>query len=271
MSAWPIVEAALHRWIRESTGIPGSSVIWPAKGRPELDPPSAEMTVLGQRDFTLPGAPEKRSSQNVAWTITVTAGPGTHSIDLFTVASADPVDSTEVTMPGGTSVTDARDALVSQATADFPDLVVAASGTDALTLTGTATLRAFHIGVSPTLSQDLTAGPVQVLRATPGQVVVSIEFRSSATAGDLTAKVYADWAKDGIPDYSRLLNRCGYRFGAILRDTPSYLDDLTETRHVLDVQLLGHRVHERGSKPWVRSTRTILAAAGVTSTVTLPE
>lgn len=271
MSAWPIIEAALHRWIRESTGISATSVTWPENGRPLPEPPAASMSVLGQRDFTMPGKPEIRSAQNVSWSVTVTAGPGTHAIDVLIPGTDTPAASTEVTMPGGTSVEDARDALLAQATIDLADLDLAASGTDAITITGTEDLRVFHLDVSASLSLELLAGPQQVLRATPSQVVVSIEFRSAVTAGDGTARILANKAKDAMRDYERMLNRCGVRFGALLRDTPSYLADLTESRHVLDIQLLGHRVAERPPKPWVRKSRTILAAASITSTVTSPE
>lgn len=269
--SWTIVEDVLHRWVRESTGLGGASVSWPAKGLALRDPPSVELSVIGDLDFTIPGNAEKRSAQNVSWQATVLAGPGTHSLDVLTSSSATAVDSTSVTMPGGTTVTEARDALLAQATSDLADLTVAASGTDAITITGTSALPVFHLDESATLSLLLLVGPAQVLRVTASQVVISASFRSTAVSGSGTARLLAAAAKDGMRDFDRLLRRCGYRFGAVLRDTPGYADDLTESRHVLDVQLLGHRVSERAAKPWVRKTKATFTAAGITTTVIKPE
>lgn len=271
MSAWSIVEEALHRWVRESTGLAATSVSWPVPGLARRNPPSATLSVIGDLDFTIPGNGEKRSAQNVSWKVTVLAGAGTHSLGVLTRASETAVDSTSVTMPGGTTVGAARDALLAQADADLDDLTVASSGADAITVTGTSALPVFHLDASATLELELLAGPAQVLRTTASQVVISIEFRSAAVAGDGTARLLAAAAKDGMRDFDRMLRRCGYRFGAVLRDTPTYADDLTESRHILDVQLLGHRISERGPKPWVRSTKATFTAAGITSTVTDPE
>lgn len=269
--SWPVVEAALHRWVRESTGLDATSVTWPANGRPLLNPPAASLSVIGDRDFTIPGLGQKRSAQHVEWLVTVTAGPGTHSLDLFTQADPDAVATATVTMPGGSTIAAARTALLAAATSAFSDLTVASSGTNAIRITGTADLSSFHLEPSGTLSLELVEGPVQVLRTTAGETVVSIEFRSTATSGAGTARLLATAAKDGMRDFDRMLRRCGYRFGAVLRDTPSYTPDLTESRHILDVQLLGHRVTVRGPKPWVRATRTTLTAADNTLVVITPE
>jgi hypothetical protein len=271
MSAWPMVEVALHKWLRDSTGVDPVRVMWPAFGRPLPAPPYVAMSVVGDLDFTRSGQPEKRFPQNVSWVATVTAGPGTHSLEVLAAGETDPVASTSVTLPGGTTIPEARDALLAQAILDIPDLDFAASGTSAITVTGTADLRVFHLAPSLTIDLSLAAGPDQVLRVTPGQVVVSIEFGSSATAGDGTARILAAKAKDEMREYEPLLRRAGYRFGALLRDTPSYLDKLTESRHVLDVQLLGFRVSERRPKPWIRTTRVALATPSITSTVILQE
>jgi hypothetical protein len=158
--------------------------------------------------------------------------------------------------------------LLAQALIDIPDLDLAASDDDGITVTGTDALRVFHLGTSSTIDLTLTAGPDRVLRATPTQVVVSIEFSSDATAGDGTARIIAGRAKDEMREYEPLLRKTGYRFGTLLRDTPSYLVDLTESRHMLDIQLLGLRVSERAPKPWIRTTRAILAADPITTTVT---
>lgn len=271
MSAWPIVEAVIHRWIRESTGIAADKVYWPSRGLPEPEPPSAWLSVISDRDFTRSGHAEKRTAQNVEWLVTVDAGPGTHTIELFVVDQADPVATASVTMPGGTSVVDATAALLADATAEFSDITVAASGTDAIRLTGTATLPRFHAVTSSTLTPEVAAGPQQVLRVTAEEVVISIEFRSEVSSGDGTARLLAQQAKDGMRDFDSAMSRAGRRFGAILRDTPSYLEDLTESRHVLDVQLLGHRVSVRGPKPWVRTVRSTLTAGGNSTTVSNTE
>lgn len=267
MSAWAIVETVLHRWVRESTSIAATSVTWPANGRALPSPPSAGMSVLTDRDITISGNSEKRSAQNVEWLVTLESGPGTHSIALIGPDEDDPIATASATLPAETEIADARTALLAQVSSAFDDLTVAPSGTDAIRLTGTPDLRVFHLEMSDSLSIELIASPVKVLRLTATETVVSISFRSSTTAGDGTARLLAAAAKDGMRDFDRALRRCGYRFGAVLRDTPSYADDLTETRHVLDVQLLGHRVTERGPKPWVRKLRTTLTAGDITSTL----
>jgi hypothetical protein len=260
--SWPFVEVVLHKWLRESTGLPGASVGWPADGLPRKDPPCVELRLLGGRTYARPGAAEVRTAQPVEWLATLTAGPGTHALELLVAGEDEPFATATVTMPGGTSIGDARDALLAEAVSEFSDVDVSASGDSAITLAGTDALAVFHLSSSASVDLELVTGPQQVVRATPEDAVVSIEFRSSSVTGSNTARAYSRAAMHGMRDYDELLQRAGWKFGAIVGDRPGYQDDAAESRHVLDVQLLGHVVDIRPAKPWVRKTRTTLTSPG---------
>jgi hypothetical protein len=267
--SWPSAEAAIHRWVRESTGISATSVYWPNNGLALPEPPAAAMAVTSDRGLTMAGKGEKRTAQSVVWTATVTAGEGTHTLEVLVTETDDPLYTASVTMPADTTIEEARDALLADAQAEFTDLTVAASGDDAITVTGTDDLRVFHLRPSEFVTAEATTGPVQIIRLTAWEIVVNIEFRSRATNGAGTARQYAQSAAHGMRDFDRIIQRCGWRFGTILRNTPSYLDDVTESRHMLDVQLLGHIVDIPGPRPWVRRVRSTLTAgdASVTAIV----
>lgn len=271
MSAWSIVEEVIHRWVRESSGITGANVYWPNRGKPRPEPPSVTLTAISGRDWTRSAMGEKRSAQTVSWSVTVDAGPGTHTIELFVVGTLAAVATASVTLPGGTSVEDATTALLAEATAQFVDATVASLSGTSFSVTGTTALPRFHAVCSSDLTPLPLAGPQRVLRVTAAETVISLEIRSSVVAGDGTARLLADDIKDGMRDFDSALARAGMRFGAILRDTPSYTDDLTESRHVIDLQLLGHRVKTRAPKPWVRTIQSVLTTATTTSTVLIPE
>lgn len=254
-SAWPATEAAIHRWVRESTGIPATSCYWPSRGMIQPEPPCCEMKVVGGRQT---GAPGVRSSQTTAqpveWLATITAALGTHGVQLWTDSGATPdVDSEVVIVNPATTIAQARNALLADLSPLLPVTITAtASGTDSIAIAGTLVTDVFSMGSTATVDLTLVSGPYSAVRYTRVVSVLMLDFRATPTSGAGCARDLANRARNGIGDYRNLIRRTGWHIGATVGDRPGYEDDASESRYVLEFEFLGHEADYAIPRPWVR-------------------
>ena len=126
-SAWPATEAAIHRWVRESTGIAATACYWPSVGLIEPNPPCCEMKIVGGRQTGWAGVrASKKTAQPVEWLATITAALGTHGVQLWTDSGEAPdVDAEVVVINPATTITQARDALLADLSPLLPVTITA--------------------------------------------------------------------------------------------------------------------------------------------------
>jgi hypothetical protein len=278
-SAWPATEAAINRWVRESTGFSGTSCYWPAKGRIEPNPPCVEMKVTGGRQTGRAGViGSKKTAQPTEWLATLTAAVGTFGVQIWTDSSATPDVDVEIVIeepdeddPTPT-IAEARNALLAALTPELPAGITAtASGTTAISIVGATADDVFSMGASETITLTLVASPYSSTRHTRVVKVLMLDFRAVPTAGEGTATEYANAVRNAIGDYRHLIRRTGWNVGANIGDRPGYEDDATESRHVLEFELLGHEVDYAIPRPWVRRGPAATATASDLTTSFAPQ
>lgn len=275
-SAWPSAEAAIHRWIRESTGLSGTSCFWPTHEKTKPDPPCCEMKLTGGRQTGAAGARGgKKTAQIVEWLVTLTAAVGTHGIQIWTDSGSAPTVDIEVIVvdddPSPT-IADARDALLAALNLALPlGITATASGTTGIALAGVTTDDVFTLGATDLITLTIVASPFSSTRITQVVIILMLVFRATPTSGLGTARELANKARNGIGDYRRLIRRAGWSVGACVGDRPGYDDNVIESNAVLEFELLGYEADYAIPRPWVRrGPATTATASGLTATITTP-
>jgi hypothetical protein len=277
-SAWPSAEAAIHRWVRESSGLAATACYWPAKGKHKPEPPCCEMKLVGSRATGRSGVRKYQEAQPVEWLATLTVALGVHSLQLWTDSGSEPdVDAEVETLAAvdpdpDPTIEDARDALLEELVDLLPAGITAtASGTDSISIVGDTASDLFSMGSSADIDLTLVAGPHSSIRFTRMVKVLMLDFRAVPTADISTATEIADAVRNAVGDYRNLIGRTGWDVGATVGDRPGYEPDATESRHVLEFELLGHVVDYAIPRPWVRRGPAVTAtASGLSVSIATP-
>ena len=268
-SAWPSTEAAIHRWVRESTGLAATSVYWPSKGLTRPDPPCCHLSLVGGRATGWAGVRGGvKTAQPTEWLATVNTALGTHGVQLWTDSGATPdVDSDVTIIDPLATITVARNALLADLGPLLPAGITAvASGTASIAIAGATATDVFSMGSTSTVDLTLVQAPYSSTRHTRAVTILMLDFRATPTAGEGSAREYASIVRNAVGDYRRLLARCGWAVGAQVGDRPGYAEDATESRYILEFELLGNEIDYAIPRPWVRRGPAVtVAASGLTT------
>lgn len=267
-SAWESTEAAIHRWARESMGLVGERVYWPAENRALPAEPYCVLSISDQQLTGMPGSGSAYEWQTAAtWLLTFVEGEGEHEVSLFTDDSEAPTATATLVSPGGTTPEDARDAMLLELDAVLPGTITATAVGDAgMRLAESAEGSMFWLRLSDTISAELEQGAVTRGNVARVAYLLQFDINSPETSGASAAHRLAARLINGIGNYRALLGRCGWQIGTVISNRPGFQDDATASRSIVEIQLLGHEVGVQTPQPPARRPP---ALRGITSTVTV--
>lgn len=262
--AWETLEAAIHLWVRESTGIAPTHVYWPARGQVRPPPPYCALELSASRTLG-PSGTGFEAPTKAAWLLTVTEPEGTNALALYTDSAETPEFEASVTMPADTTPTEARDALLAELD-PLPEGLSAEAVDDASIRVAHDTEGVEFWADSAELTVELEQAAVTRFAHTPTAYTLQFDINVAATAGATAAHRRAAQLIGARVDYRELFDRCGWSIGPVVANRPGYLDDATGSRTIVEIELLGIELVARTPKPTLRRTP---AFTGATATVTV--
>jgi hypothetical protein len=260
--AWETLEAVIHRWARESTGIDPTRVYWPGKGQTRPAMPYCALELTNMRTLGPPGTGHEAETA-ASWLITVTEPEGTNSLAVYTDDAETPSFEATSTTPAETTLEEARDALLDEL-ADLPDGLDAEAVDDASIRVTAAEDGVMFWLASDELGLDLESAATTRFTHTATAYTLQLDLHASATAGANSASRLATTLLARRRLYSALLQRCGWRFGAVVANRAGYLDDSSASRSIVEIELLGVELVADPPSPTLRRPP---AFTGQTTTV----
>lgn len=262
--AWETLEAVLHRWVRESTQIDPARVYWPSRGQVRPQPPYCALELTNMRTLGPTGTGYEAETA-AKWLVTVAEPEGVNAIAVYTEDGENPTFEASIDMPVDTTLEEARDALLVELEGLPAGLAAEAVDEASVRVAADTDGEMFWLD-SAELGLELEQGAVTRFAHVASGWTLQLDINVAATAGATAAHRLATTLLGRRNTYKPLLQRCGWRFGAVVANRPGYLDDATGSRTILEIELLGI---ELVAEPPPPTLRRFPAFTGQTSTVTV--